>query len=143
MTDYYWINYNEENIHELYNQEPYEQNKKITQKELINEKQKERTNQVQTKAREIYNNIITMNPYFNEDTVYAHSTMTLLPDKRTNGYMLYQKVLHNWFWKANPLINIQRERIATNALLWKNLSKEQKLYFGQNATLLNNQYKLL
>ena len=135
MTDYYWINYNEENIHGLYNQEPYEQNKKITQKE--------RTNQVQTKAREIYNNIITMNPYFNEDTVYAHSTMTLLPDKRTNGYMLYQKVLHNWFWKENPLINIQRERIATNALLWKNLSKEQKLYFGQNATLLNNQYKLL
>ena len=120
-----------------------EQNEKITRKELKDKKQKERMNQVQTKAREIYNNIITMNPYFNEDTVYAHSTMTLLPDKRTNGYMLYQKVLHNWFWKVNPLINIQRERIATNALLWKNLSKEQKLYFGQHATLLNNQYKLL
>ena len=137
MTKYQWINYNEENIHELYGQ-----NEKITQKELRNEKQQEQTNQVQTKALNIYNEIITMNPYFNEEAIYAHSIMTLLPDKRTNGYMLYQKVLHNWFWKENSHINIQRERIATNALLWKKLTQEQKIYFKHHATLLNNQYKL-
>ena len=142
MTDYYWIHYNKENIHELYEQELCEQNEKITQQELKTKKQRERINQVQTKAREFYNNIITMNPYFNEETIYVHSTMVLLPDKRTNGYMLYQRVLQNWFWKENKHINIQRERIATNALLWKNLTKEQKSYFGQHATLLNNQYKL-
>ena len=131
MTDnYYWINYNEENIYELYEQESYEQNEKITQQELKNKRQKERMKQVQTKAQQLYNEIIVMNPYFNEETIYAHSTMTLSPDKRTNGYMLYQKILHNWFWKENKHINIQRERIATNALLWKNLTKEQKLYFG-------------
>jgi len=112
MTNYHWIYYDKENINKL-----YEQDEKITQQELMNEKQQE------------------------QKIIYAHSTMTLLPGKRTNGYMLYQKVLHDWLWKENKHINIQRERIAVNALLWKNLTPEQKQYFGYHAKLLNNQYK--
>ena len=107
----------------------------------MNEKQQEQMNQTKIRAQELFNQIITMSPYFNEEIIYAHSTMTLLPGKRTNGYMLYQKVLHEWLWKENKHINIQRERIAVNALLWKNLTPEQKQYFGYHAKLLNNQYK--
>ena len=107
----------------------------------MNEKQQEQMNQTKIRAQELFNQIITMNPYFNEEIIYIHSTMTLLPGKRTNGYMLYQKVLHEWLWKENTHINIQRERIAVNALLWKNLTSEQKQYFGYHAKLLNNQYK--
>ena len=136
MTNYHWIHYDKENINEL-----YEQDEKITQQELMNEKQQEQMNQTKIKAQELFNQIITMNPYFNEEIIYAHNTMTLLPGKRTNGYMLYQKVLHDWLWKENEHINIQRERIAVNALLWKNLTPEQKQYFGYHAKLLNNQYK--
>ena len=136
MTNYHWIYYDKENINEL-----YEQDEKITQQELMNEKQQEQMNQTKTRAQELFNQIITMNPYFNEEIIYIHSTMTLLPGKRTNGYMLYQKVLHKWLWKENTHINIQRERIAVNALLWKNLTPEQKQYFGYHARLLNNQYK--
>ena len=136
MTDYHWIYYNKKNIHEL-----YEQDEKITQQELMNEKQQEQMNQTKIRAQELFNEIITRNPSFNERVIYAHSTMILLPGKRINGFMLYQKVLHEWFWKENKHINIQRERIATNALLWKNLTREQKQYFGYHAKLLNNQYK--
>ena len=104
----------------------------------MNKKQQEQMNQTKTRAQELFNEIITRNPSFNER---VHSTMILLPGKRINGFMLYQKVLHEWFWTENKHINIQRERIATNALLWKNLSREQKQYFGYHAKLLNNQYK--
>ena len=91
MTNYHWIYYDKENINEL-----YEQDEKITQQELMNEKQQEQMNQTKTRAQELFNQIITMNPYFNEEVIYAHSTMILLPGKRTNGYILYQKVLHEW-----------------------------------------------
>ena len=86
MTNYHWIYYDKENINELY--------EKITQQELMNEKQQEQMNQTKIRAQEFFNQIITMNPYFNEEIIYIHSIMTLLPGKRTNGYMLYQKVLH-------------------------------------------------
>ena len=147
MTDYHWIYYNKKNIHELYEQDEknihklYEQDEKITQQELMNEKQQEQMNQTKIRAQELFDEIITRNPSFNERVIYAHSTMILLPGKRINGFMLYQKVLHEWFWKENKHINIQRERIAVNALLWKILTPEQKQYFGYHAKLLNNQYK--
>ena len=147
MTDYHWIYYNKENIQELYEQDEknihklYEQDEKITQQELMNEKQQEQMNQTKIRAQELFNEIITRNPSFNERVIYAHSTMILLPGKRINGFMLYQKVLHEWFWIENKHINIQRERIAVNALLWKTLTPEQKQYFGYHAKLLNNQYK--
>ena len=83
MTNYHWIYYDKENINELY--------EKITQQELMNEKQQEQMNQTKIRAQEFFNQIITMNPYFNEEIIYIHSTMILLPGKRTNGYMLYQK----------------------------------------------------
>ena len=92
MTNYCWINYNEKNIYEL-----YEQDEKITQQELKDEKQQEQMNQTQIRAQDLYNEIITMNPNFNKEAIYAHSVMTLTPGKRINRYMLYQKVLHNWF----------------------------------------------
>ena len=94
MTNYHWIYYDKENINEL-----YEQDEKIIQQELMNEKQQEQMNQIKIRAQELFNQIIIMNPYFNEEVIeviYAHSTMILLPGKRTNGYMLYQKVLHDW-----------------------------------------------
>src|ERR1051326_1005048 len=136
MTDYHWIYYNKENIQEL-----YEQDEKITQQELMNEKQQDQMNQTKIRAQELFNEIITRNPHFNERVIYAHSTMILLPGKRINGFMLYQKVLHEWFWIENSHINIQRERVAVNTLLWKILTPEQKQYFGYHAKLLNNQYK--
>ena len=40
MTNYHWIYYDKENINEL-----YEQDEKITQQELMNEKQQEQMNQ--------------------------------------------------------------------------------------------------
>ena len=130
MTDYHWIYYNKKNIHELYEQDEknihklYEQDEKITQQELMNEKQQKQMNQTKTRAQELFNEIITRNPHFNERVIYAHNTMTLLPGKRINGYMLYQKVLYKWFWIENKYINIQREKIAVNALLWKNSTLE-------------------
>ena len=136
MTNYHWINYDKKNIHEL-----YEQDKKITQQELRDEKQQEQMNQTQTIAQELYNKIITAIPNFNEEVIYAHGTMILLPGKRTNGFMLYQKVLHNWFWEENSHIRTQRERVATNTLLWRKSTKEQKDYFRYHAKLLNDQYK--
>ena len=39
MTNYHWIYYDKENINEL-----YEQDEKITQQELMNEKQQEQMN---------------------------------------------------------------------------------------------------
>ena len=147
MTDYHWIYYNKKNIHELYEQDEknihklYEQDEKITQQELMNEKQQEQMNQTKIRAQELFNEIITKNPHFNERVIYAHSTMTLLPGKRINRVMLYQKVLHERFWIENKHINIQRERVAVNTLLWKKATLEQKQYFGYHAKLLNNQYK--
>ena len=62
MTNYHWIHYDKENINEL-----YEQDEKITQQELMNEKQQEQMNQTKIRAQEFFNQIITMNPYFNEE----------------------------------------------------------------------------
>ena len=46
MTNYHWIYYNKENINEL-----YEQDEKITQQELMNEKQQEQMKQTKTRAQ--------------------------------------------------------------------------------------------
>src|SRR5437763_1922776 len=62
MTNYHWIYYDKENINEL-----YEQDEKITQQELMNEKQQEQMNQTKIRAQELFNQIITMNPYINEN----------------------------------------------------------------------------
>ena len=60
MTNYHQIYYDKENINEL-----YEQDEKIIQQELMNEKQQEQMNQTKIRAQELFNQIITMNHSYN------------------------------------------------------------------------------
>ena len=88
--------------------------------------------QVQKLAQEHFNTIMTLNPNFNNEITSNRWDITT-NGKKMNGFILYMKILQENFWIHNSHIKIQRVRIATNTLLWKSLTKEQKDHFGNAA----------
>jgi len=59
-----------------------------------------------TKAQECYNDIINKNPQFNEQVISQSWTITNT-GKRTNGFMLYQKIMKLVLWDINPQVTVQ------------------------------------
>ena len=56
-------------------------------------------NQTKVRAQEFFNQIITMNSYFNEEIIYVHSTMILLPGKKLMDTCYIKKYYMNGFGK--------------------------------------------
>ena len=101
--------------------------------------------EIQEQAISIYNSIVIQNPYFNQEIVdnidYLYDKTIVY--KRMNGFMLYMTILKDHFWVLNPNIKRRQIQIATNALLWKALSADDKEQFKQRAVEINLNYKKL
>ena len=101
--------------------------------------------EIQEQAISIYNSIVIQNPYFNQEIVdsidYLYDKTIVY--KRMNGFMLYMTILKDHFWVLNPNIKRRQIQIATNALLWKVLSADDKEQFRQRAVEINLNYKKL